>query len=106
MKTNSKNLALKLKLEGKSLTEIALLTGLSRPTIVKAYKEHQDKASFIAKKMGRPKLETQLIDSKLIEALTTSQRVFAYLDLKIFIEQFQKTTISDRSFSRLLQQLH
>ena len=106
MKTNSKKLALKLKLEGKSLTEIALLTGLSRPTIVKAYKEHQDKASFVAKKMGRPKLETQLIDAKLIEALTTSQRVFAYLDLKIFIEQFQKTTISDRSFSRLLQQLH
>ena len=109
MKTNSKNLAVKLKLEGKSLSEIARITGLSRPTIVKAHKDHLANgglASLKSKPVGRPKLWTQLIDAVLIQELIKSKKLFTLSTLKECIEQLKNTSINERSFVRILQQLN
>jgi len=101
-KTLIKNQAIQLRREGKSLTQIAAITGLSRPTIVKACKEN---GAEPPKAVGRPSLEAEYIDEQLIGQLTAKNSVFTQSELKSFIEQCRQVELQQRSFARLLQQL-
>ena len=97
-----KNQAIQLRREGKSLTQIAAITGLSRPTIVKACKENSAEPP---KAVGRPRLEAEYIDEQLISQLTLNKSVFTQTELKGFIGQYRQEELQQRSFARLLQQL-
>jgi sulfate adenylyltransferase subunit 2 len=103
-KTESKKEAVRLRQEGKSLAQITALTGLSRPTIVKACKAFlNDKDS--PKPLGRPKLQSKYINPGIIASLVESQCVFAPVDLKIYIEKELNTPINSRSFAHFIEQI-
>ena len=74
-KVQSKTEAVRLKQEGKSLTQIANITGLSRPTIVKAYKAFLN-GTDSTKSLGRPKLQSKYINQSIIDGLVESRCVF------------------------------
>ena len=101
-KNHIKNQAIQLRREGKSLTQIAAITGLSRPTIIKACKENGAEAP---KTVGRPRLETEYMDEQFISQLASENTVFAQSELKGYLEKYRQAEIQQRSFDRLLQQL-
>jgi sulfate adenylyltransferase subunit 2 len=102
-KTQTKQKAVELKLAGKSLSEIAQVTGLSRPTIIKAYRDYLDPPP--PKVAGRPRLKQQIINNNFIQWLTESKRPLTFIDLLDQINTEQSIAISEKSLWELLQQL-
>ena len=102
-KIQPKQKAVELKLTGKSLSEIAKVTGLSRPTIIKAYREHLNPQPH--KVAGRPSLKEQIINSNLIKSLSKCKEVLTFKDLLNQINDLQQVTISEKSLGDLIKQL-
>lgn len=103
-KNNLKQKAVQMKLAGNSLSEISLATGLSRPTIIAAYRDYSSNATSNVS-AGRPKLESIWLDASCIQALINSEQIFTASDLHQFLELHHKKHIKQRSFALLLQQV-
>ncbi len=103
-KINAKQKALQMKLAGNSLSEIAKVTGLSRPTIIAAYKNY---STNIETKVnaGRPRLESLWLDASCIQALINSEKIFTATELQTFLELHHNKNINHRSFLSLLQKV-
>ena len=103
-KAKLKQKAVQLKLAGNSLSEIALATGLSRPTIIAAYRNYSSNTAGKVS-VGRPKLESIWLDASCIQALINTEQIFSAPDLQQYLELHHKRHINQRSFALLLQQV-
>jgi len=102
-KVQPKQKAIELKIAGKSLSEIAKATRLSRPTIIKAYREYLNPPP--QKTVGRPSLKQQIINNNLIKQLLKCKEALTFTDLLNQINSHQSITISEKSLWELLKQL-
>jgi sulfate adenylyltransferase subunit 2 len=102
-KIQPKKQAIELKIAGKSLSEIAKVTGLSRPTIIKAYREYLDPPP--QKVAGRPSLKQQIINNNLIKQLLKCKEVLTFTNLLNQMNTHQSITISEKSLWELFKKL-
>lgn len=99
-KDELKQKAIQLKQDGKSLSEISKITGLSRPTIIRAYKEQ---SSSPTTRPGRPKLIDQYINSSIIHKMYESKRTLTLDDIKSIYEHIDQKAVP-KNVTALLQQ--
>jgi sulfate adenylyltransferase small subunit len=103
-KTQQKKLAAQLREAGKSLEEVARMTNLSRPTIIKAHKEHLNPNLAPKKAVGRPALAPLLITPDLIQKLQKSPAILSFGELMTLFSAETGHPFNPRSFKRFLTQ--
>lgn len=109
MKVNtSSQLVIELKLQGKSLSEIQKLSGLSRPTVIKilkSYTAQEPKNTAQARKIGRPSIVSRIFEKKLIQGLMNSEKIFDLNSLFLFTKKTTGLEITPQSFKSTLQKV-